>query len=534
MVECSQIFIHHTRKMKSILFFVVIIGIAITLYVVAQQPVEGFQGQELAVPLAGPPVTQLSSGDPKPFAPPSATLLAPPPGQIASVNTQPYEDPAMQKASADSLNNAYVSVKGFLTNEAPNMQAMSDPSIQLPLSTARSDANRLQDELAVLKRNPGLQSSLTVDDLNGIEANLGYLQRKWRLSANSVTPVEGFECGCKAGSMFGWGGTVQEGFEGDAAAPSTNIAATMATAAATVAASTNPSTDPVSLNDLKDLGDRIGVEVVRLSASGTTDPLVQARVSTLNNVQNSVNDIIAEVEAGNRSISDVPLTKEYIATFLPIMSNLNNPIPQIAAERTGNPALQNLAQSYMGGDKEAAKAAQELFEKYATKILKNLSWKFDVTYTGEAEQEMSKAEVQAIQGLLSAVAGPGPGAAPVAPSYPGFFNSVTKNLGNGPSAAGPSAAGPSAAVKGHSAPVRRVPAAHFDWKTRSTQICQQVAARGMKPSDFGCVADPKSVGENFSWRGHAKMVCNRIATLFDPSIPAACGCPPASWDGWRH
>ena len=107
----------------------------------------------------------------------------------------------MQKASADSINNAYVSVKGFLTNEAPNMQAMSDPSIQLPLSTARSDANRLQDELAVLKRNPGLQSSLTVDDLNGIEANLGYLQRKWRLSANSVTPVEGFECGCKAGSI---------------------------------------------------------------------------------------------------------------------------------------------------------------------------------------------------------------------------------------------------------------------------------------------------------------------------------------------
>jgi hypothetical protein len=517
--------------MKSILFFVVIIGIAITLYVVTLQPVEGFQGQELAVPLAGPPVAQITSGDPKAFAPPSATLLAPPPGQTASVNSQPYEDPAMQKASADSLNNAYVSVKGFLTNEAPNMQAMSDPSIQLPLSTARSDANRLQDELAVLKRNPGLESSLTVEDLNGIEANLGYLQRKWRLSANSPTSLEGFECGCKAGSMFGWGGSVQEGFEGGdvdtAANPSSNIAATIANAAATVVASSNPSTDPVSLNDLKDLSDRIGVEVVRLSASGTTDPLVQARVNTLNNVQNSVNDIISEVETGNRSISDVPLTKEYIATFLPIMSNLNNPIPQIAAEKAGNPALQNLAQSYMGGDKEAAKAAQELFDKYAAKILKNLSWKFDITYTGEAEQEMSKAEVQAIQGLLSAVAGPGPGAAPVGSSYPGFFNVVTQKLGNGPMAkpAGAAGSGGAASPSG--------PVSNFDWKTRATQICQQVAARGMKPSDFGCVADPKSVGDNFSWRGHAKMVCNRIATLFDPSIPEACGCPPASWDGWK-
>jgi hypothetical protein len=54
----------------------------------------------------------------------------------------------------------------------------------------------------------------------------------------------------------------------------------------------------------------------------------------------------------------------------------------------------------------------------------------------------------------------------------------------------------------------------------------------MTPADFGCV-EPSSVSDNFSWRGNAKMICNRIATLYDPSIPAACGCPPVSWPGWR-
>jgi hypothetical protein len=34
----------------------------------------------------------------------------------------------------------------------------------------------------VLKRNPGIDSSLTQADVDGVNANLDYLQRKWRLS----------------------------------------------------------------------------------------------------------------------------------------------------------------------------------------------------------------------------------------------------------------------------------------------------------------------------------------------------------------
>jgi hypothetical protein len=42
-----------------------------------------------------------------------------------------------------------------------------------------------------------------------------------------------------------------------------------------------------------------------------------------------------------------------------------------------------------------------------------------------------------------------------------------------------------------------------------------------------------SVGPNFSWRGYSKMVCSRIATIYDTGAPEACGCPPPTWAGWR-
>ena len=77
--------------------------------------------------------------------------------------------------------------------------------------------------------------------------------------------------------------------------------------------------------------------------------------------------------------------------------------------------------------------------------------------------------------------------------------------------------------------------ADFDWKERSKQICGQITARGYTAGDFGCLADPdKMRRESFSWRGHARMVCNRLNTIYDTSVPLLCGCPPPTWPGWRQ
>ena len=74
----------------------------------------------------------------------------------------------------------------------------------------------------------------------------------------------------------------------------------------------------------------------------------------------------------------------------------------------------------------------------------------------------------------------------------------------------------------------------LNWKERSTQICQQITARGYNAKDFGCLDDPDSMKrDGFSWRGHSKMICNRLGTIYDTSVPELCGCPPPTWAGWR-
>lgn len=226
--------------MKSFLFFLVLSGIILFLYVVSEK--EGFQNVAseasttpqgditpegaspgLNIPLVSPRHQTLMNGATvKPFTDPSTALLAPPPGQAASVNARPAENPALQKVSSGRLQSVFESLVGFFQNDAPHLQKMGDPTIQLPLNTAIADKGRLEDEMAVLSKNPGLNSSLTEEDVNGIEANLAYLQKKWRVirDLNPYFPMppvqEGFQSS-KGGGWFSFffGGS-QEGFQGTA------------------------------------------------------------------------------------------------------------------------------------------------------------------------------------------------------------------------------------------------------------------------------------------------------------------------------
>ena len=185
--------------MKGILFFCMLLGISIIVWLSSTS--EGFQdvqNPQPSVSLISPRYQTLTKGEVQPFAPPNTTLLAPPPGQSASVNSQPASDPAMEKSKAGRIQSVYESMVGFFKTDAPGLQKIGDPSVQLPLSTARSDMGRLKDELGVLSRNPGLESSLTGEDVDSIEANLGYLQNKWRMSVNAMSgspmpPTEGFQ-----------------------------------------------------------------------------------------------------------------------------------------------------------------------------------------------------------------------------------------------------------------------------------------------------------------------------------------------------
>ena len=70
--------------------------------------------------------------------------------QIAASSPLPYQDTALIKANRQQMINLLEMLKGFLAFEAQEISERSDPSIQLPLQTARSDFQSLQNEVQVL------------------------------------------------------------------------------------------------------------------------------------------------------------------------------------------------------------------------------------------------------------------------------------------------------------------------------------------------------------------------------------------------
>ena len=73
----------------------------------------------------------------------------------------------------------------------------------------------------------------------------------------------------------------------------------------------------------------------------------------------------------------------------------------------------------------------------------------------------------------------------------------------------------------------------FDWKQKADDITLNIRKAGMNPGDFGALPPGASVSSDYSWRGHCKMMCSRLATVADPGVPEQMGCPPVEWKGWR-
>ena len=110
--------------------------------------------------------------------------------QIAVASPLPYQDTTLIKANRQQLINLLELIKGFLAFEAQEIAERSDPTIQLPLQTARSDFHTLQSEVEVLNRNPGIQPNMTLSHLNEISSNLAFLQQKVRL-IGAAGPIQG-------------------------------------------------------------------------------------------------------------------------------------------------------------------------------------------------------------------------------------------------------------------------------------------------------------------------------------------------------
>lgn len=460
---------------------------------------ESMKAPQVIVPTVNPKPSPLEGTTPAPYLTPTDLEYGPAYGDIARINTLPYRDPTLESAPYRRLAEILESLKGFMTYESKGLEKLSDPAVQLPLVTARGDLQRLTDEIAVLKRNPGIDSSLTQGQADDIQANLAYLQRKYRMSVNAVS-----RSSLQEGFTDNSGNEVQTDNSGNEVAPTTNAV---------------DSDERLTITELRQLSITIQAEIARLSSSGTTDPVTTARVTTLTTIKNNVDGIINEVDTGLRPAAEIPIMKKDRDSFLPLMSDVNKPLPQLLNSANLPITISNAFPSYNNGDKTGALAAQALFEKYGEKLFNGLSWNLGLKFISPNEVATASTQGPGAEKSNTSVVFSGSGLNGSSSFPRGEFEATTANgefqrLESRPSL------DPGKTAK-------------YDWRNKVAQICDSIRKQGMDPNDFGCMDPSKQVSPDYSWRGNARMVCTRLLTTPDPGLPETCGCPPLEWPGWK-
>ena len=460
---------------NGLLFFGLVLVLAIFVVVASQtMPTkEGFQ--PLVIPTPGPPAQPINAGaKAMPYTEPSTQILSAPIGQTSDVTSRPFQDPSLDKSKYVILYALLQDMHGFKAFELENLEDTSDPAISLPLNTFRGDLQRVEDEVAFLNRNPGIDTTLTVEDVYEIRVNLTYLQKKAR--SMNTGAIEGFEH-----------------------------------------ATVSPK---ATLDDLKATNTKISVEIARLQASGTTDPSFQARVNILTKIQQQIGNYITQLQNNTLQPADVPITKENLKKFLPQISNPSSPVTKFLNSIQAPSSVSNLFPAYVGGDISGSALANVLLQNYG----KGLSWDINMKYSapgGSSLNATTNVGTQGTQGSQGQQFQLGSPQLQMPPSTRGAFDQAIAQI-----------------QKGETSGVRPIlpepPTQQFNWKDRSSQICESVRLRGLDPADFGCLDNLSKVGQDFSWRGYAKMVCNRLKTTMDEGLPETCGCPPVDWPGWKQ
>ena len=465
---------------SAVLFMTLLVGLSTVAYIY-KPPVakEGFT-IKLNQPQQ-PPVTAITGAKKQEIEP---LLPGAPFGSIADSSPLPYKDPVLEKATLLQINSLLDDLRAFLGFEAKQLEDRSDPAIQLPLTKAKADFQRLKDEYSVLTANPGIQSQLTQKDILDIRSGLRYLQRE----ARRTSGIEGFQ------------GSQQED-QGPRA----------------------------TRTDINETIVKIYAEMQRLSASGTSDPVVVARINALTSMRLDLQGLLQKLDSGELLSQDIPIYKSDIQTLLPLLPNMNQPLPTILKKAGLSPLLANIL-PVKGGSKEADFVVQnqQAIQSALDRLVKGLSW--SVEYTSENKVAAATAKRDFFSSNDTALFETG------VPSI-SELNATANPMGTTFTMTDMGSRGfPMSLEEQRTDALQAVspPVGHFDWKGRAQQIRQSIQRRGLDPADFGCFtpAQESSVSPNFSWRGYSKMICQRLQTTTDPGLPETCGCPPQGWLGW--
>jgi hypothetical protein len=397
----------------------------------------------------------------------------PPLPPAVTTGSPPYQNPTLQKASKEMILSLKTTMDGFYNNQLQSIRS-TDPQVTLAITQFTGNYQRVKDEVNLPI------PTLRIIDIETMSDNLHFLQRTAQTgTVPRTTPDQ----------------------------PSY---------------STAPTDQPITLSQLRLLIQKVAVEIARLQASGTDDPIIQARINVFNKIQTSINDIYTKVTNGSLKESEIPIKVSDYNRFLPAIGNSSAGISGLLS-KSGYSSLSSLFNAYDAGDISGSQIAVQLFETYAESLLNGLSYNIGFSYTSPNEVAARQAE---------AVIATSPNnffSQEMDTNHPmtldgvrGGFDAYTRTLD----------------MQGFQGEVPKVSsssAGGFDWKKRAEDIVANITRMGLDPEDFGY--DPEAgmnsqVGD-FSWRGYAKMMCNRLATHSDPAIPEQIGCPPVSWKGWR-
>jgi hypothetical protein len=492
--------------------------------------------------------------------------------QMASVGSFQYQDPANMSAELTQMKKINEDLRAFLAFEGVNLANSSDPTVSLPLTQLRSDSRKLQEEISVLDKNPGVQSQLTQQTLADIEGGLMFLQKKVRLfeTAGVVTSgSEGFQDAPKkiGGDKDANGCLIAGGY---------TWCASLKKCVRSWETPCPPAENPVSTNDkvnyvkspkdaVKFLGKAVAqgdnrgpnakkgqktkatkkdlellqtkayAAILTLSASGTVDPVVQARIKRLQEMYTALSAMITKLNKGIWTEKDIPVYKEDIQEILPNLAKPQKDVKDVFAQGNGiklNPIEEQI--SALVGVENAQDVFKNLKERGMFKISMDLGYNVPDSKGKHSPTYKRDLHLQS-DGSMRSSAGINP-----------HISAQSESLGHhGPMSEAEhreSAGGlhMDSAYDSHSmgmddnaiAKSYMPKASHFDWKKRATTICEQVKLRGLDPLDFGCIPKDSLMSPAYSWRGHAKMICGRLGTTMDPDLPVVCGCPPHKWKGW--
>lgn len=616
--------------------------------------VEGFQSNGVGCNPRVVRMTNLVAGASESVRP--GALIGAPYGELASTSPQYYRDPENETASRERIITSAAQLRGFLSFEAPLMRGLSDPAVQLPLSQAKADLPRLEQELYFLQQNPGLQSKLRVLDLDTVDSNINYLQQKYRLGVNTgliQRPVSFQNSGISVLRNLVKG--IKEGFvsppvykrqpistedlikfqkvldnqitklskfvtdstplgeqlleimkvtnadidkeidnrkkgrpPGDAFYDDKPNGLEYATgelkglvdkvideikAAKRPEAPAAPNDESIvpqfqpepstraSLADLNDAVTRLTAERTRLSASGTNNPVMNARIEQISKMIQDIQGIIQNVNNRTLLPEEIPIRKNELVNLFANMGNTNMPLGTLTLTALPENA-QNLLPTGLANDAESQNIVSQLIQKYADAFLKGTSFEFSLggKYTSENEANASHrvnivnvfegGRLATLDNAFAPLAGSLPGTNPNTVPNSDNLSMAATGAGTVPTPAmgdptDPFAYDPRQGNPGVPTPDARPDDArsrrfkptapgHFDWKERSKIICENARKRGLDPAEFGCLPAKTEVSKDFSWRGYTKMICNRLMTNYYTGTDVACGCPPADWSGWNQ